>query len=1069
MRKIKEYTGTGGKEKALKNKEDGKVLYCRMINSFKSCAYFWTTYEEIYKKIVSNEEANEGYKNNYFEMIEGDDVVKLYVDIDDKSEEQLTNAQFEIECDKRVKEVTTNINNKLKEMYNIHEPKYTVLYSSRFDNVKISLHIIYENVLFKNVYHLKNFMSNIPNIDKLVYKKTAFRSYKCMKYAIHNTLLYYKTNHKKYKLPKDDYELFLNTQIVNTKNIKEEIIECNFDKVCEKLLKESLHKETSLDVQEQMNNYTYYICDETIEYIKDVLNNIDVKYLNDYQEWCKVMYCIKDLYININNEDNKKKVYQKKLYKVFDEWSSKSDKYDKNGNKKIFNNAKYTYIHINTLLEYYINGTNVEQVGVEDEKYIIPRYYDYMKLSFNENANKLKKINTSLLTNSDEMNNFIENDVLKTKLLFIKSQTGTAKTKSLINILNEHLKNDEDIPILSIVSRVNLGYEINQSLPYMKMYTEQDYQSTRLIVQLDSILNTLSMYYEDCVLILDEVNSLLDYMRSQTLYMKRRDVFYKFLDILRKAKYIICLDADLCNYNINFIKNVTKIDNELVIYNEFKCRNNIDCYILDEETDLIKNMLKQMMNGEHFIASFDSKNYLEKVVEMLMKELNDRKILYNNETYDKYIKIYTADYGENNINTNDWINKWVFHSPKIIYGVSYTKSKVSVYSVVTKNHLTPLHINQQLQRGRDQKSVYIYCSIKKNKQQYRTIMDVRRDTCKFLEKYKNIEKDVQEMDEDDNLYRMIYEKNVYYDDILKSDRKYYLLQILKAYGYNVIMKNDNVEEKYKIKLSKLTHDNDVIEDNEVKAEELEKELKIIEENKEKMSTLDDEISSITFTTFDSDLMMKKRLKSKRRSKLDGICESEKVKSREERVREIIHKKYGDLNNFEKSLIEEDKKLVHHLNFRNLICEDNVFEKKYDSEYRKEFKEEYKDNELLKMRLIKEMMKKLNVTLSDINVNIINRYEENIEENNDLKNLKCVISKTFRLKNVKDNFKDNYFMLIKMIDTSCGIISNLKRKKKMGIFIGYYDLNKDYEEHMKIIGHIEGKCIEECEYEIEEEC
>lgn len=1067
MVKIKEYTGTGGKEKALKNKEDGKVLYCRMINSFKSCAYFWTTYEEIYKKIVSNEEANEAYKNNYFEMIEGEDIVKLYVDIDDKSEEEITNSQFEIECDKRIKEITTNINSKLKELYNINEPKYTVLYSKRVNN-KISLHIIYENVLFKNVYHLKNFMSNIPNIDKSVYKKTPFRSYKCMKYATPNTLLYYKTNHKKYKLPKDDYELFLNTHIINNHTKSTDILECNFDKVCEKLLKETIHKEVSLDIKEQMNNYIYYVCDETIEYIKGVLNNLDDKYLNNYEEWCKVMYCIKDLYMNINaNEvgDNNKKEYQKKLYKVFDDWSSKSSKYNKSGNKRLFNSAKYTYIHINTLLEYYINGTN------EEEKYVIPRYYDYMKLSFSEN-NNIKRINTNLLTNSDDVNNFIKNDVLKTKLLFIKSQTGTAKTKSLINILNEHLKNanevGEDVPILSIVSRVNLGYEINQSLPYMKMYTEEDYESTRLIVQLDSILNTLSIYYEDCVLILDEINSLLDYMRSQTLYMKRRDIFYKFLDILRKAKYIICLDADLCNYNIDFIKKATNIDEELIIYNEYKCRQNIDCYILDEETDLIKNMLKQMMNGEHFIASFDSKNFLEKVVSMLLKELNDRKILYNNEAYENHIKIYTADYGENNINTDDWVNKWVFHSPKIIYGVSYTKSKVSVYSIVTKNHLTPLHINQQLQRGRDQKDVYIYCSIKKNKQQYRTIMDVRRDTCKFLEKYRKFDNE-DDMNEDDTLYRMIYEKNVYYDDILKSDRKYYLLQILSSYGYNIIMKNEGIEEKYKVKLSKLNNTNvvgDEEEDVNNQILELEKEKKIIEENKEKMSTLDDEISSITFTTFDSDLMMKKKLKGRKRSKLDGISESEKVKSREDRVREIIHKKYEDLNDFEKSLIEDDKKLVHHLNFRNLICEDNVFEKKYDSEYKKEFKEEYKENELLKMKLIKSMMKKLNVTLNDINVEIIKKYEENIIEDNEFKDLKCIISKTFRLKNVKNNFKDNYFMLIKMIDASCGIISGLKRKKQGGYDkINYYDLNKDYEEHNKIIEYINMKYnIKECEEE-----
>ena len=46
------------------------------------------------------------------------------------------------------------------------------------------------------------------------------------------------------------------------------------------------------------------------------------------------------------------------------------------------------------------------------------------------------------------MNDFIKKDALKTKLLFIKSQTGTAKTKSLINVLNKHLENHPEFTIL---------------------------------------------------------------------------------------------------------------------------------------------------------------------------------------------------------------------------------------------------------------------------------------------------------------------------------------------------------------------------------------------------------------------------------------------------------------------------------------------------------------------------------------------------------------------------------------------------------------------------------------------
>ncbi len=59
------------------------------------------------------------------------------------------------------------------------------------------------------------------------------------------------------------------------------------------------------------------------------------------------------------------------------------------------------------------------------------------------------------------------------------------------------------------------------------------------------------------------------------------------------------------------------------------------------------------------------------------------------------------------------------------------------------------------------------------------------------------------------------------------------------------------------------------------------------------------------------------------------------------------------------------------------------------------------------------MKALNVKLEDINVNMIKRYDEKVEETDEFKNLKCVISKTFRLKSLLSvKMKDNYYMLIK---------------------------------------------------------
>ncbi len=219
---------------------------------------------------------------------------------------------------------------------------------------------------------------------------------------------------------------------------------------------------------------------------------------------------------------------------------------------------------------------------------------------------------------------------------------------------------------------------------------------------------------------------------------------------------------------------------------------------------------------------------------------------------------------------------------------------------------------------------------------------------------------------------------------MKSDRKYYLLQILNGYGYNIIeSKSISHDERYKVKLSKLTNKKDDEEENELKLKlmiEMEKEMKIIEENKEKRSALEDVISSITFTTLESDVMMKKTLKSRKNVKLEGISENDKVKSREDRVRILIGKgKENELSDFERSFVENDKKLMNHLNIRNLLMEEREFELKYEREYKSEFKEEYKSNELLKMRLLKSLMKLLNVSLNDINVSIISRYDSNVDD------------------------------------------------------------------------------------------
>ena len=81
---------------------------------------------------------------------------------------------------------------------------------------------------------------------------------------------------------------------------------------------------------------------------------------------------------------------------------------------------------------------------------------------------------------------------------------------------------------------------------------------SKLVIQLESLYKCNMHNYNNGILILDEINSLLTHLRSPTMNEKRALNFGCLVNIIKNAKYIICLDADLCDWNIEFIENIRK-------------------------------------------------------------------------------------------------------------------------------------------------------------------------------------------------------------------------------------------------------------------------------------------------------------------------------------------------------------------------------------------------------------------------------------------------------------------------------------------------------------------------------
>ena len=82
--------------------------------------------------------------------------------------------------------------------------------------LKLSLHLIYPEIIFNNIYEMKYFMNDIQLIDQNPYKIGCFRMLYCSKIGKNNKLLFFRGID--YEKPNDDYLLFLDCCICYSQN-----------------------------------------------------------------------------------------------------------------------------------------------------------------------------------------------------------------------------------------------------------------------------------------------------------------------------------------------------------------------------------------------------------------------------------------------------------------------------------------------------------------------------------------------------------------------------------------------------------------------------------------------------------------------------------------------------------------------------------------------------------------------------------------------------------------------------------------------------------------------------------
>lgn len=273
------------------------------------------------------------------------------------------------------------------------------------------------------------------------------------------------------------------------------------------------------------------------------------------------------------------------------------------------------------------------------------------------------------IDNSVAMNNINEFMSGETKNLLIKSPYATGKTSMLQQILSQY----NHKKVLFVTYRITLASNISGNFPEFALYTDYKCKNIdnfdKLICSLDSITKA-SNYYD--VIILDEIESLINYFASSTLNDKRQDCYQKLMALCNSSIKNIMMDGDISNRSKHFISQM----------------NNTTCkYIVNNKQKLNYNF-QYIGNHEHFDKEINS--YLEngKNIGIISMSSSMAESYYNKYKDDYESILYTGKTSDekkrelNNVN-KVWASKQlIIYSPVIESGVDFSVEHVDKLFII---------------------------------------------------------------------------------------------------------------------------------------------------------------------------------------------------------------------------------------------------------------------------------------------------------------------------------------------------------------------------------------------------
>ena len=458
-------------------------------------------------------------------------------------------------------------------------------------------------------------------------------------------------------------------------------------------------------------------------YVLSVEKRIDV-----YIFWISLIY----LYLNYG------------LLNEIIELSKKSKKYDEKSLQTIMKIACNKHIRRDVKL---IELGTLVMWAKEDNLDLVNEIFKKYYLSIKLNINNIDDVTQKLFNVKPdfiETQKHISEDAIiffKSKIkeygdkqfcILIQSPTGTGKTTAVNKVddfITEYFKS---FTFLSTVTRRSMVAcqitAFSKGILKFSSYLNECIDTLDYFISSLEYLTRVDDSYD--VIILDEINSLINYFYSDTLKNKRADCIMKLLKLINKSKIVIACDANITDLVFSLFKQIkmdfiyykneylNKLDIPLDIYYSIKYNEKTNLY-----TYCDKFIVNKVKDKKSVLILTDSKTITENLKDYLYEV---------NNNYD-YFRIFNKDEGtlEDMINIDKiGKDKCICANSKFLYGIDINIEYDEIYLIyryASGFGIDAFCMIQQMSRARKTQKVNMLVLDPKAKYYYNTYISYKEN------------------------------------------------------------------------------------------------------------------------------------------------------------------------------------------------------------------------------------------------------------------------------------------------------------------------------------------------------